>query len=954
MVPQLVHRRHSHRCRLQRPVVALLRRPRSAVHRVTGSHQLPLVVRAVCVHRPPGVVENIVCQNVVVCVVGPVIAVVPVFRLSSHQVVHLDHSAYCYAGIRRRRCDFPHGPHLAVPVLQLHPVLRLRVIHIPHPRIQRSRRILCVHSVLRQHTLPTAHLQQLSSAVAQAVHASRRVRHAGQVLAAVIPQARHRDFRSAPILLHNLVDSVPGAARVSVGVLAPVAVDVPDLKLIPVGILHHRQKSVYKILRVVPIVRHFVVVRLILVDLQSQAVLIVVIPVLLLLVLGKVVHRSVSVCVLQIRRRFSRLHIVLQLHLFHLLHHVQVYSGSQVHSVSQPAAHVVILRPVLLRIAAVVHQLQTERVHRGCVRSQLLAHRHLSRIIRQVHRSSVPHSVRLIRIIRLDPVGAPVRHHKRHPVIREPRTAFVRRRCVGRQRQSVVAAPVLVPLLCRRCDVPQKNIPDGMVAGVHIVQRRSVGRPVRPAQAAVQILVLRIGVHVQHHLSLRAVAAGSPIVLIQSGIRPHQRMPRRYLRVLVQLEVHLRLLVVPVVSAQDLSSGHGVIHPLGTHRPLKVRFLRLVDQRRIDRHREYSLLCFQPAFLRCHRQHPAAVFLLLQLIPHRLRIRPCPVRHVRRRHPVRGVSFRILQHHRPVLLQRRRQSLQTQPEGEGVSSRQPLLHHNGLLHMVAVQLILQVHPGVHFLIPHLCPQPGRCNLLAQVCRLACFGAPFCRHPLDPAGLSVRIADLGHRIPVVGRMRFLPFLLRRPFQFLGLRRLRRRFRDGFLRAFRFGNLCPSGVLRLCFRLLHRLCHGFRNRLLYCLRLLRTGNLSQRVELRHCFRFRLSLRCGFQSGFLAGNRRLCRRALCRLLRLFQRLRLLNCFLRLVGIRRCGGLCSHGLFRLRLSCFLPQRQAHAYFPCLGGKHIAPARLPAKLRLSSPFSARYCTTGLHAPSSASPTLGA
>ena len=675
VVPQLVHRRHSHRCRLQRPVVALLRRPRSAVHRVTGSHQLPFVVRAVCVHRPPGVVENIVCQNVVVCIVGPVIAVVPVFRLSSHQVVHLDHSAYCYAGIRRRRCDFPHGPHLAVPVLQLHPVLRLRVVHIPHPRIQRTRRILCVHSVLRQHTLPTAHLQQLSSAVAQAVHASRRVRHAGQVLAAVIPQARHRDFRSAPILLHNLVDSVPGAARVSVGVLAPVAVDVPDLKLIPVGILHHRQKSVYKILRVVLVIRHFVVVRHILVDLQSQAVLIVVIPVLLLLVLGKVVHRSVSVCVLQIRRRFSRLHIVLQLHLFHLLHHVQVYSGSQVHSVSQPASHVVILRPVLLRIAAVVHQLQAERVHRGCVRSQLLAHRHLSRIIRQVHRSSVPHSVRLIRIIRLDPVGAPVRHHKRHPVIREPRTAFVRRRCVGRQRQSVVAAPVLVPLLCRRCDVPQKNIPDGMVAGVHIVQRRSVGRPVRPAQAAVQILVLRIGVHVQHHLSLRAVAAGSPIVLIQSGIRPHQRMPRRYLRVLVQLEVHLRLLVVPMVSAQDLSSGHGVIHPLGTHRPLKVRFLRLVDQRRIDRHREYSLFCFQPAFLRCHRQHPAAVFLLLQLIPHRLRIRPCPVRHVRRRHPVRGVSFRILQHHRPVLLQRRRQSLQTQPEGEGVSSRQPTLPH---------------------------------------------------------------------------------------------------------------------------------------------------------------------------------------------------------------------------------------------------------------------------------------
>ena len=89
----------------------------------------------------------------------------------------------------------------------------------------------------------------------------------------------------------------------------------------------------------------------------------------------------VSVCILEVCLFLVRLNVALQLHLLHLLHHVQVYPGSQVHPQVLLPAYVIILLPVLHGVAAVVHQLQAEGIHRRGIRRQFLAHRQLPCVI---------------------------------------------------------------------------------------------------------------------------------------------------------------------------------------------------------------------------------------------------------------------------------------------------------------------------------------------------------------------------------------------------------------------------------------------------------------------------------------------------------------------------------------------------------------------------------------------
>ena len=215
-----------------------------------------------------------------------------------------------------------------------------------------------------------------------------------------------------------------------------------------------QQMPVDKYQRVVFIICHPIVIGKIFVYFQSQAILVIVKTVLFLLVLGEIVGCPVSVCILQVCLLLVRLDVALQLHLLHPLHHIQVYPRTKVHPQAQPACYIVILLPILHGIAAVVHQLQTEGIHRGGIGRQLLTHRQLSRVIRQVCRAAVAYPIGLVCIIRLYAVGALIAHHEIYVVTGEPRPAFVAGRCVGGQRQTVIATLICIPLLRCRCDIP--------------------------------------------------------------------------------------------------------------------------------------------------------------------------------------------------------------------------------------------------------------------------------------------------------------------------------------------------------------------------------------------------------------------------------------------------------------------------------------------------------------------
>ena len=260
-----------------------------------------------------------------------------------------------------------------------------------------------------------------------------------------------------------------------------------------------QQMPVDKYQRVVFIICHPIVIGNIFVYFQSQAILVIVKTVLFLLILGEIVGCPVSVCILQVCLLLVRLDVALQLHLLHPLHHIQVYPGTKVHPQALLTTYIVILLPILHGIAAVVGQIQGDRVYRGGVGYQVFTQGQLTAEVPNVCRTGIANSHGLIGIVVLDAVGAPVGSHKVHlAVVGEPGAVLGTGIGVGSHHQTVIA-PTIVPLFRGGCNIPEQNVVDGGIAGIHIVQRGPVRRAVGPGQAAVQGGTLGNFAHIQHH-----------------------------------------------------------------------------------------------------------------------------------------------------------------------------------------------------------------------------------------------------------------------------------------------------------------------------------------------------------------------------------------------------------------------------------------------------------------------
>ena len=221
----------------------------------------------------------------------------------------------------------------------------------------------------------------------------------------------------------------------------------------------------------------------------------------------------------------------------------------------------------------------------------------------------------------------------------EPGPAFGLCCGIRREGQTVVGAPVRIPVLCRCGDIPQVDGVNRMVVGVYIVQNRAVFRSGIPRDVTVQSLILRVGVHVKDHSSvILVVYPGTPVILVEPRIGPHQGMPRRNLRVLIQAEENLHLPVSLMISTGKLLIINDKVVACGTDRALKLFRCRCVNEGRVNGHRVSPVLRLHPILVCRHGEHPATVLRLGQAICHRLGADILGVCHVGGGNPVHRLS----------------------------------------------------------------------------------------------------------------------------------------------------------------------------------------------------------------------------------------------------------------------------------------------------------------------------
>ncbi len=280
-------------------------------------------------------------------------------------------------------------------------------------------------------------------------------------------------------------------------------------------------------------------------------------------------------------------------------------------------------------------------------------------------------------------------------------------------------------------------------------------------------------------------------------------MTRRNLRVLIQTEENLHLLVSMMISTGEPLIVNDKVVACGTDRTFKLRRCRCINEGGINGHRIGPVLCLHPILVCRHGENPAAILCLGQAICHRLGADILGIHHIGGGNPVCHLPCLPTQGDRAILLQLRGESPKVQAEGEGIAAWQPLLHQNGLLHMIAVQFILEIHTGIDLLIHHLGPQAGRGDLLGErrfwLLRSALEQILQGGEQGGKASwrlfLAVRVGDLRHGCPVIIR-------LGRCLRFFWLCRRIRRSGCALFGNLRRGRFWPflrlRGRFRLCFR------------------------------------------------------------------------------------------------------------------------------------------------------------
>ena len=300
--------------------------------------------------------------------------------------------------------------------------------------------------------------------------------------------------------------------------------------------------------------------------------------------------------------------------------------------------------------------------------------------------------------------------------------------------------------------------------------------------------------------------------------------------------------MIRMVAAGQIGGGADGIILLRANRSHEVLGGRLIHKGGIDAHRESPVGTFDPCVIRCDRKNPGSILLLAKLIGNSLGVCAIRIGHVGGRNAIAKVLIGVQKQDRTIFLQNRRKVQKAQPESKGIAG-QRFFDDNGFLHIVAIQLILQVHTGEYVFIEHLGAEAGRGDLLGE-------------RRLLIAGISLEeILHCGKQRGKTGGRRFFPIRVGNLRGGRPVVRLHGAFRNRFRRF--HGNRFRGGF-RLCFRDSFRFRFGKRLRL--CFR----GRLHNGLRIlrfhRMCFFLRLGNRIFLDSSHGQRERRFC--VICRI--------------------------------------------------------------------------------------------
>ena len=391
---------------------------------------------------------------------------------------------------------------------------------------------------------------KFAAGICKLVYITGCIRNTGQPVAAAIGKCGYRNCGAPCVFLDNLADAVTGGIGIAVTGRGSVAVGVVNLNFVAIGVVNQSQKTVDKVHLVVLVIADHIASGAVLIDFQAQTIFIIVVTSVFAGILGKVMDGTVPIGVFHIGGFIVGICVVLQLNLFHLLHHTKVYPCTHMHAQIQPGACVIIFFAVSHGIAAVIDKIQRHRIDCRGIGHQVFAQSQLSAEIPDIRRTGIAKPHGLIGIVILNTVGAPVGGHKVHlAVVGEPGAVLGTGIRVRAHHQTVIA-PTIVPLFRCGCDIPEQNAVDGRIAGIHIIKGGAMIGTVCPGQAAVQGGAFGDLAHVQYHGSAGTVGTGTVIVLEKARLRPYQGMAGRHIGKICQLVVDLHFSMIRVITAR--------------------------------------------------------------------------------------------------------------------------------------------------------------------------------------------------------------------------------------------------------------------------------------------------------------------------------------------------------------------------------------------------------------------
>ena len=648
------------------------------IHSVGRSQDIAVAISGVCIGRPPGIVEQIIGQNIICRVCGTIRTIIPVDCLCVVGINYGDGST------GRRATLLLVGGNFTGGIGEGDPVATLAVSHFCQ----------AVSAVLIGGNSGAASLNghQIGAGIVQGIHIPGIVGHTGKRVA-VIGKAGHGQRVLTVIELGNGRD---------------LSIAVVDVEHVPIRILRGGEVISGEDPLVPLVVGHGIGIGAGVLDFQAKAILIVIEGSVLRAVLAEIMDGSISVCVFQVGHTGNGLR-------GDLLDTVQRPSGTDRHVQPQLRQRIVICRRAR-EVVGVVDQIQGEGVGIGSIAYQLLNDLQLAGSVCHIGSARLPCPHGPVGVVGLDAGVVTVRDRQdggngTRIGIEGGRGEIVV--CIDfvlvhhGQRNGGIVRAIRVPLFHQFSQIPVQVLLAGLTEGkVNGIGGIVAGLVPPPGHLGEPVVVAAIaagqagGDFVGTDGELRAVALGIG-GLVQAQIRMDHFGTRGDAGHI--LEVHVDPVAAIIGSAVGLSAH---IQPLAAkggvigsclHGINGVNVLQGLTgdhgQGRIDIHRKFPVFPVDPPLVRFHGEDISSG-ILSQGEGNPLGVDTGGIHHIGRGNFIMGDPLFIQEGDGTVLIQNSFQAVRFQQEVKTVRIL-GLVDHDLLLDVIAESGIQQVDSGEH-------------------------------------------------------------------------------------------------------------------------------------------------------------------------------------------------------------------------------------------------------------------